>query len=160
VTGPLGASAAGLRLLRAERPGRDDAGSVPGDPVADQLRLAHRRPRARVAEGEVARWAGARAAIDVSDGLVGDVLRLAAASGVGVELHAIPAAPGATGEEARHGGEEYELVLATPDPGRLTAAFEAAGLRPPLPLGRCTDRSGQCTVDGDPVTPSSWQHRF
>src|SRR5207247_7616946 len=56
VTGPLGASAAALRQLK------EGAGS--GD--------AHRRPRARVAEGQKARRAGATAMIDVSDGLAAD----------------------------------------------------------------------------------------
>jgi thiamine-monophosphate kinase len=164
VTGPLGGSAAGLRLLRAsvEAAGGRDATTptaLPGH-VADTLRRAHRRPRARVAEGEMARVAGARAAIDVSDGLISDLGHLARASGVGVALTGIPTLPGATADEALHGGEEYELVLATPDPGGLAAAFAGAGLRPPLLIGRCTDRPGECTVDGVAVVPAGWQHRF
>ena len=89
VTGPLGASAAGLRLLSAGD----------GRPVPDVLAAAHRRPVARLREGVVARGAGAVAAVDVSDGLATDVVHLAGASGVGLDLALDPAAVagGATG---------------------------------------------------------------
>lgn len=150
VTGPMGGSAAGLRLLRAGG----------GDPADAHLIRAHRRPRARLDEGQTARHHGATAAIDVSDGLLADVGHLARASGVGLELGGIPGAEGATPEEALHGGEEYELVIATPDPGRLVAAFGSARLREPIPIGRCTDRPGECTVDGRPASSRGWLHRF
>ena len=157
VTGPLGGSAAGLRLLRRPPGDRMDAG---GPTVVEYLARAHRRPRARLDEGEVARLQGASAAIDVSDGLVADVGHLGRASGVGLRLSEIPAVEGATVEEALHGGEEYELVIATPDPGRLVAAFESAGLRTPIPIGRCTDRPDESTVNGEPTPPGGWLHRF
>ncbi len=157
VTGPLGGSAAGLRLLRRPPPDRSEP---LGREVAERLVRAYRRPRARLEEGEVARLHGASAALDVSDGLVADAGHLARASGVGLQLESVPALEGATGEEALGGGEEYELVIATPDPVRLVAAFEAAGLRPPVPLGRCTDRPGVVTVDGVPAPSRGWQHRF
>ena len=54
VTGPLGAAAAGLRLLGE----RDDAGSADRVPVPSELATAHRRPVARLAEGQAARRAG------------------------------------------------------------------------------------------------------
>ena len=151
VTGPLGGSAAGLRLLRAGGP-LDDASPA--------LLAAHRRPVARLEEGETARLSGATAAIDISDGLVPDARHLADASGVGVDLDAVPVVEGASRDEALHGGEDYELLLATRDPVRLIDAFGAAGLRPPLPIGRCTDRPGKHTLDGQPLPPGGWQHRF
>ncbi len=151
VTGALGASAAGLRLLRA-------AGE--GDPVPSGPAAAHRRPVARLAEGTTARLAGASAAIDVSDGLVADVVRLAEASGVGLDLDEPPAADGATPAEARGGGEEYELVVATPDPQRLAGAFARAGLRPPLPIGRCTGRAGEYSLAGGALPAGGWRHAF
>ncbi len=86
LTGPLGASAAGLRLARS--------GATSG--AAAPLVAAHRRPRARLAEGEAARLAGASAAVDISDGLVADARHLAEASGVGLALVGIPVADGAT----------------------------------------------------------------
>jgi len=155
VTGPLGASAAGLRLLH------DGHGAGAGDhPSVAAAVLAHRRPVARLDEGEVARLAGASAAVDVSDGLVADLRHLATASGVGVELDDVPAAPGASPDEALAGGEEYELVLATADPDGLRRAFAAAGLRPPVAVGRCTDRAGRLDLDGRPLPAGGWRHRF
>jgi thiamine-monophosphate kinase len=152
VTGPLGASAAGLRLLRAGRSG--------SEPDTAALSAAYRRPRARLLEGEVARLAGAGAAIDISDGLAGDAERLAGASGVGIALDRVPVAPGATDEEALEGGEEYELLVATADPWGLVAAFGAAGLRRPEPVGRCTDPAAGLTFRGTRLAPGGWQHRF
>lgn len=187
VTGPLGGSAAGLRLLRAGRvPGAGSVGQVTdgtgpagraggpgglGAGVATSagagatgeeavLVLRHRRPRARLAEGEVARLAGATAAVDVSDGLATDLAHLAWSSGVGVEVDAVPAMPGSTPEEALGGGEDYELVVATGEPGALSEAFEEAGLRPPLPIGTCTDEPGVLRLAGAPLPPGGWHHSF
>jgi thiamine-monophosphate kinase len=151
VTGPLGGSAAGLRFLRLQ----DAAG-----PAAEALIRAYRRPVARLREGEAARIAGATAAIDISDGLTSDLGHLAASSGVGIELDAVPVADGATEEEALGGGEEYELLVATGDRHGLLSAFRAAGLRPPLAIGRCTEQVGQLTFRGGPLPPGGWHHRF
>jgi thiamine-monophosphate kinase len=154
VTGPLGSSAAGLALLRAGRGAEDP-----------DLSLAHRRPRARLAEGSAARAAGASAMIDVSDGLAADVRHLADASGVGVVLDRIPVAMGVSrvSDEpealALGGGEDYELVFAAPDPSRVEALFAELGLGKPLPIGRCTDQPDERRLrDGDlPVL--GWVHR-
>lgn len=147
VTGPLGASAAGLRLLRAGRRG----------PPA--LLDAHRRPRPHLAEGEAARLAGAHAMIDVSDGLAADLGRLAEASGVGFALDLLPVAGGATEEEALGGGEDYVLVVAVSDPEALAAAFEARRLDPPLPLGRCVADRATRTLHGHTIG-GGWEHHF
>ena len=170
VTGPLGRSAAGLRLLRAAATGSGAAGEA-GPPAGEnpgagsrhtdpRLIRAHRRPVARLAEGEAARRSGATAAIDLSDGLAGDLRHLALASGIGVDLETVPVADGATRDEALGGGEDYELLLATGNPGALVAAFRAAELAPPVPVGWCTDRAGQVTVDGVPLPPGGWRHQF
>ncbi len=163
VTGPLGASAAGLRLLRGRETGdrySDDLGSsgVPGGSGDAALVHAYRRPSARLAEGVVARSAGSRAAIDVSDGLAADVRHLAEASGVGVALESVPVAPGATMEEALFGGEDYELVVATDRPAELVAAFGEAGLTIPVPIGRCTGDPGEQTLGGSPLPRGGWRH--
>ena len=149
VTGPLGSSAGGLRLLRDGRAGRDDP-----------LVAAHRRPRARVAEGGAARAAGATAMIDVSDGLAADLRHLAAASDVGVVVHEVPVARGASMDEALGGGEDYELLFTSGDPGAVAAAFAAAGLGPPVPVGRCTAEAGRLMLGSEPLPAVGWEHTW
>ena len=146
VTGPLGGSAAGLRVLRR------------GGPGGPALIGRHRRPLARLAEGVAARGAGATAMMDVSDGLALDLHRLAAASAVGFTLSSVPVTTGATEEEALGGGEDYELLIAVDDPDRLASAFGAAGLRPPVVVGRCTGDAAERTLRGRPLAPLGYQH--
>jgi thiamine-monophosphate kinase len=66
----------------------------------------------------------AGAMIDLSDGIAGDVRRLAAASGCGatVWLERLPRSPGASVEQAATGGEDFELLAAVP-PGRPLPAW-------------------------------------
>jgi thiamine-monophosphate kinase len=162
VTGPLGAAAAGLRLLRERSTSRESLGLARGPESALESDLEARflRPRARLTEGEVARRAGASSAVDVSDGLAADVGHLGDASGVGIALDDVPVEPGASLEEALHGGEDYELVLATADPSRLLAAFGAAGLEGPLRIGCCTAARGERTLAGKPLGSGGWRHSF
>jgi thiamine-monophosphate kinase len=98
--------------------------------------------------------------MDVSDGLAIDVRRLAAASGVGVRLHDVPVAPGAQAEEALGGGEDYELILATPDPVALRSAFAEAGLRRPIDVGVCTASAGEYLLGDGPLPRAGWEHRL
>jgi thiamine-monophosphate kinase len=149
VTGPCGGSAAGLRELRA------------GAPEAD-ARYAYRRPVARLAEGEMARRAGAHAMIDVSDGLALDLHRLADASGVGFSLEDVPVASGATFEEALGGGEDYELLLAVAesDVDVLGFRFDEAGLREPVRLGRIVENPELRVLGSSPLERLGWQHRI
>lgn len=156
VTGPLGGSAAGLRILRERR---DQQVTTPPSAEASALILAHRRPLARLDEGEVARLSGARAAIDLSDGLVADIRHLARASGIGIDLAEVPVASGATREEALGGGEDYELLLATEDAEHLRTEFARAGLRPPTVIGRCTDDPGRLELGGGPLPFGGWRHQ-
>ena len=139
VTGPLGGRRPGCACC--------GPGPGPGDRTSEAAIRAYRRPVARLGEGEAARLSGATAAIDVSDGLVADLGHLAGSSGVGIELDDLPVADGATRPEALDGGEDYELVVATAA-RRLVAAFAAAGLRPPLAIGRCTDQRGEAPWTG------------
>jgi thiamine-monophosphate kinase len=130
VTGELGGAAAGLIALEGEA-----AGALP-EPTLEALRRRQLDPQPRLAAGRALAEAGATAMIDLSDGLAGDLQRIAEASGVGatVECGELPVAAGvaevaATAgrdplELAVGGGEDYELLAAVP-PGALDAAREA-----------------------------------
>ena len=149
VTGRLGGSAAGLRLLRS-------AAATADHPLA----LAHRRPVARLPEGRAARAAGATAMVDVSDGLASDIGHLLDASRVGVTLDHVPVAGGATLDDALGGGEDYELVFTSSDPARVAATFAEAGLRQPIGIGYCTADPAQRLLDGAPLPDAGWRHQF
>ena len=129
VSGTIGASAAGLELL----------GLPPDDPrrratTAALLVAAHLRPEPRVALGLLLRREGATAAMDLSDGLLGDLPKILASSGVAAELD-LPSVPVAAAVRALFpveweslalsGGEDYEL-LATLPPGRAGRIMAAA----------------------------------
>jgi thiamine-monophosphate kinase len=160
VTGPLGASAAGLRLLQAGhlQAGLHQAGTDSVGRVEDALRSAHARPIPLVAEGLAAKRAGATAMIDVSDGFAADLGHLADASGVGFELTAVPVAEGATLAEALGGGEDYQLVFTAPDDDRVVAAFR--GLTRPRLVGTLNADRALRTLAGEPLAPTGWQHEW
>lgn len=115
ITGALGASRAGLDVLR---------GAVKLDErAAAAARTAHVTPEPRIAMG---RWLGAsrhvHAMMDCSDGLSTDLARMARASGVGARIERVPvadaaaAAANALGVDpvgyALAGGEDFELLIA------------------------------------------------
>jgi thiamine-monophosphate kinase len=136
VTGPLGAAAAGLALLqRGDRPARELLGRFPG------LAAAHRRPTPDLAMGPRLASAGATAMVDVSDGLAGDALHLAEASGVGVEVRdaALPLAPGVAEAAALLGRDPVAFALGGGEDFVLAAALpRTADLGGVLDCGRFT----------------------
>ena len=154
VTGPCGGSAAGLELLRTGQASE-----------APDLALVHRRPRARLDEGTAARIAGARAMIDVSDGLSADLHHLAEASGVGIVVEHVPVALGISrfSDEpelvALGGGEDYELVFAAPDCDHVEAVFSERGLGKPIRIGRCTADPAERRLRNGPLPRLGWEHR-
>jgi thiamine-monophosphate kinase len=118
VTGTLGAAAAGLALL--ELPEGDPRRSASTAPL---LIAAHTRPEPRVRAGRLALEHGVHAAMDLSDGLFGDLPKILSASGVSAEidLAAIPVAasirtlfPERWLDLATRSGEDYELLLTIP----------------------------------------------
>lgn len=113
VTGSLGGPAAALQVLQS--------GGTPAP--AHRERFA--RPVARLAEARWLATRGATTGIDISDGLIGDLGHLAAASRVSlsVSLADIPRMRGVTEDQA-FGGEEYELIVGSADelPAREFAA--------------------------------------
>jgi len=169
VTGALGGSAGGLALLEAGDAPEDDPDVIP-------LLMLHRRPRPRVAEGLAVSELGVRCGMDLSDGLLGDVGKLAYASGLSAvlrvhDLPMPPALPDCFGDEearelALRGGEDYELLLAgAPEVVEAAArALRESGLAPLTVVGRLeAGPPGQVTVlgpGGEPVAPprSSWDH--
>jgi thiamine-monophosphate kinase len=152
-TGPLGSSAAGLALLRAQR------GGTTGDTTrSGRLAEAYLRPTARVQEGRLAAELGATAMIDVSDGLARDAAHIAVDSGVGIALEAVPVADGATEEQALGGGEDYELVFAIEPGSSVKEAFSRAGLSVPIRLGRVVDDPSVRTLCGAPLPDVGWEH--
>lgn len=95
-------------------PGAALAAWTSGGTPSAAARARFARPEARIAAGAWLAQHGATAAIDLSDGLAGDVAHLAAASDVScvLDLDAIPCAAGIAVEDALRSGEEYELLVA------------------------------------------------
>jgi thiamine-monophosphate kinase len=160
VSGPLGAAAAGLALLR-----RDDqpASAILGRFPA--LAAAHRRPEPQLAAGRRLAAAGASAMLDVSDGLAGDALHLAEASGVGVEVDddALPVAPGVAEAAALLGLDPVELALAGGEDYVLAAALPPGVTVPGVTVcGRFTadpTRRVHRTATGEqPLTGLAFDH--
>ncbi len=133
VTGPLGASAAGLALLE----GQVTAAAIGlSDAVARTLIAAHLRPVPRLAAGRALVRAGVRAGMDLSDGLATDAGHLAATGDVAIaiDLRAVPLAVGVVEvahglgvdphEFAVTGGEDFELCVSVP-PALVQAATGA-----------------------------------
>ncbi|RVT88850.1 thiamine-phosphate kinase [Inhella crocodyli] len=125
-------------------------------------RLRMERPTPRVALGQALRGL-ATSAVDVSDGLLGDLAHVLAASDVGAELQA-DALPRGAHLAAQPldlqrlctltGGDDYELVFTAPADG--DDAVRAAAARSDTPvtrIGRITAEPGLSCVDaqGQPV---------
>jgi thiamine-monophosphate kinase len=121
LTGEIGGAAAG-RLVLDDPPLADTVSAA----TAAALRQRQLDPRPRLRSGTALARAGARAMIDLSDGLAGDAKHLATESSVLVRVDAasLPLADGtaavaaAVGIEpvqlAVSGGEDYELLAAIP----------------------------------------------
>lgn len=152
VTGSLGDAGAGLRILE---------GRLEGD---EALVRRYRAPRPRLEAGQTLA-PGVSAMMDVSDGLLIDARRMAAASELGIEidLDELPlsetflAAMG-DGRDARlfaaTAGDDYELLFSTwaeiaPD---ILEIAEQLGL-PLSRIGRCVEGAGLVLSDGGERVP-------
>ncbi|MFB9267789.1 thiamine-phosphate kinase [Bradyrhizobium erythrophlei] len=134
VTGTIGDAALGLDVLK----GGVAAGALVADAGArDALAARYRVPQPRNALALAVRE-HASAAMDVSDGLAGDLAKLCAASGVSaiIDVPSVPLSQPASALVARKvvgfdalitGGDDYELLCAIPD-NRL-ASFTSAARR-------------------------------
>lgn len=140
VAGPLGDAKRGLDLLlsRALADGRPDEAEVAMLWASHPVEIAAQlRPEPPIALGRAAALAGASAMMDVSDGLILDARRIAAASGVAIDLDL--AAVGSV--EALTGGEDHSLIACFPPLATIPDGFRV--------IGRVTAGEG-VFVDGAP----------
>lgn len=183
VTGTLGAAAAAIGLLRQgarlDGDGQlDDLGvwTVSSTPAVTRCLRAQLDPEPPLAFGRsLAEGDWVHAAMDLSDGLSGDLLSLCRESGVGARIGsaAVPIDPAAAAVErarggdalrlALHGGEDYQLLLAVP-PADLPALRER-GLIWNLALadlGEFVAGEARVTLDGArgsaPLEPAAHDH--
>jgi thiamine-monophosphate kinase len=137
VTGTIGDAALGLDILK----GGAVARALAQDAAATEMLIGrYRIPQPRVGLAAAVREF-ARAAMDVSDGLAGDLAKMCAASGVSaaIDARAIPLSPaaalllaqGVVGiESIIAGGDDYEVLCAVPQNRfeAFTHAAQAAGV--------------------------------
>jgi thiamine-monophosphate kinase len=134
VSGCLGDARLALEVFRGHA-------ELPGDAFS-AVREAMERPQPRVALGQALRGV-ATAAIDLSDGLLGDLGHIRRRSGVGATLWldalprsaALDAQPDALKRECLlAGGDDYELLFTAPP--SAAEAVRAAGLSSGTPVTR------------------------
>jgi len=132
VTGTIGDAVLGLDILK----NGSIAKALAGDPKGREMLIGrYRVPQPRNALAEAVRD-HASAAMDVSDGLAGDLAKLCAASGVSavVDIPSIPTSATAAGLLSRGvvgiealiaGGDDYEILCTVPE-AKVDAFTEAA----------------------------------
>lgn len=138
VTGTIGDAGAGLAIAR----GADG-------PAA--LLAAYRRPRPRIDEGRLL-GGHVHAMMDVSDGLLIDAWRMAAASGcaVTIDLTQVPL----SADYRAFGGDMLAAVTAGDDYQLLFAAAPDAVIPVPATrIGRFAEGTGLALTDGDRAVP-------
>jgi thiamine-monophosphate kinase len=161
VSGTIGDAGAGLRALQGE---------LPASPA---LAARYRRPEPRLGAGE-ALAPLVSAMMDVSDGLLIDAGRMAAASEVRIEIdlarvplsadfRACVGAGRAARIEAATAGDDYELLFAAPPERAATVSALADLLGLPLTrIGSARAGSGLGLADGGeplPLPPRlGWEH--
>jgi thiamine-monophosphate kinase len=155
ITGYLGSSAGGLKMLRR--------GLNLEREIASFLRQAHFRPLPRVREGRILTRHGVRTAIDISDGLLSDLGHICRMSKVGAKVRVaeVPIHPWVKsifGEEvlslALCGGEDYELLFTAPPQimKRVSKEF------PFTVIGNIVEGEGIELVD-EKGNPFPWQEK-
>ena len=170
ITGSLGGAAAGIARLAELAAGTRRAATSGVTRLKIPKKLGamltpHMYPQPRIAQGVwLMRRGLATAALDVSDGLSTDLLHLCEESGVAAEVDAaaLPVYPGATLDQALHGGEDYELLFTAGPDARLPRVI--AGV-PVTRIGRMVRRrAGRPAItlrteEGTrPLKVSGWEH--
>jgi thiamine-monophosphate kinase len=150
VSAPLGASMAGYHQLE---------NMLDYDQEAIDLFL---RPRPNIGAGVVAADAGATSMMDISDGLVTDLARMAVASGLGMSVdstlvpvhHSVKAVASALVvnpvEWALTGGEDHHLVATFPPQIEIP--------KPWVVIGKVTKAHQGVLVDGQVPARWGWDH--
>ncbi|BBY96759.1 thiamine-phosphate kinase [Mycolicibacterium fallax] len=143
VAGELGRSGAGYALL--------DAGAA--EPALAALVDRHLVPQPPYGQGARAARAGATAMTDVSDGLIIDLRQLAAASGVGIDLHTARLAAdrdALTAAAVALGADPWAWIFGGGEDHALVACFPAAAVLPQgwRLIGAVTAEHDGVTVDG------------
>lgn len=167
VTGTIGDGALGLAILK----GRLQASAEDAAYLADR----YRRPQPRSAFAPAVAD-HASAAMDVSDGLLADAAKIAAASGVRmeIELAAVPLSPAAARATAEGkaeaaalcaGGDDYELLFTAPPEAAESLRSAAAAQGVPLTrIGRCQAGEGAALLGPDrrplPALASGYAHHL
>lgn len=173
LAGTVGRAAAGWSLLESDEP------VAALTPAQRSLLDTQCRPWPPLAAGPLAAAAGAHAMLDISDGLVRDAGRMAAASGVRIDLDpaavarlAVPLETAAQllGMDPRNwvlsGGEDHGLLAAFAPDTRLPEGFAAIGAVLATgdgPAGADTGvgssgAMGAVTVGRQPPTAVGWDH--
>ena len=160
VSGWPGEAAAGLELLRRD----------PAVDAHDRLVRRYRFAEPRLALGRALRGR-ASAAMDVSDGLYGDLQKLCAASGVGarLDLECLPVSDELARRHSRtdcerfvlFGGDDYELLFAVPADRAAALEAELAQEHELHRIGRIDAEPGvRCTRNGrlEHVTGGGYDH--
>ncbi len=169
VSGPLGASAAGLHLLLSE-PSETEWKDYA------ELIEAHFDPRARLATGQaLAQIPGVSAMIDISDGLIQDLGHICEQSSLSgtIRMEHIPFNPLLMDLSRKHGidpwkwilagGEDYELCW-TVSPEYAHKALQAAresGAPAPTTIGKLESGTGITVIAADQTRTfpnGGWNH--
>lgn len=156
LVGTVGGGAGGLREWQR------------GQRTPTPLLNAYLYPQPLLAEG--CALAGlASAGMDVSDGLLADLMHLCRASQVGaiLDLNALPLHPSlletygahSARSMALHGGDDYALLLTLPEHaiGAAEQALHALGQTLHL-IGHAVEAGTFTTTQGEPLEAHGWQH--
>ena len=148
-----GAGGPGVSSAGAGTGGSAAAFATSAAPQPVDYLIAHRRPSPPYAAGPQAARAGATAMLDVSDGLLADLMHLAVASGVAVDVDStmLVVTPGPRLDQILTGGEDHALVATFADADEIPAGWR--------PIGTVFEGAASVTVDGKPWEgPGGFSH--
>ena len=164
VSGSLGDAAGALPLvLKGMHPEQSK------NPAVQYLLKRYYQPSPRVALGQWLAVNGATSALDISDGLLGDLGHILKASRVGAELdpEQLPVSSqllSVVGQSAAQGyalggGDDYELCFTWPVDKTLALPEAIQAECSVTCIGRITDTTGICNATtGEPLSIAAYRH--